>query len=268
MVGRNYEYGSTSRTYSKAEIEKKRLGAIIKRAGYKGGAAEVLRLLDSPGRSVGIRRQQRPALQVQVFTWTGTSNVPAIFTTGGSCLLLSAFAKGTPDYCRHTSETILYKVLIKMRLHIDQAFWGRCLKSKMDWWLVYDAAPTDKMPTTDDIFDRFYTTMPGLWMVKRDLSHRFIVKKSWCNVITVDGHDPSKNVITDKTFTAPSHIFVDSSKFYKKLGVRTEWKGGSSNGDITDIKKGALYIVGAPSYDFTVNVYAKFRIYFKSVGNQ
>ena len=49
--------------------------------------------------------------------------------------------------------------------------------------------------------------------------------------------------------------------------MKTEWKN-STGGDIGDLKTGALYIVGAPSYDFKVNCNAKFRVYFKSVGYQ
>ena len=180
---------------------------------------------------------------------------------------MTYFASGNGDNQRHTAETLMYKMLCKMRLYTDSSQWSRCMKYKMYFWFVYDAAPTGSMPTTETIFDRYSNNMPGLWLVKRDKAHRFIVKKHWSVVMTVSGFDVSKDVPNGKG-TAPGHVFVDSSKFYKKLGVRTEWKGGTTDGGIADIKKGALYLVGAPSYDFIVNVHAKFRVYFKSVGNQ
>ena len=47
----------------------------------------------------------------------------------------------------------------------------------MYWWLVYDASPGDRVPVTDFIFDRMKAHSPGLWMINRELCHRFVVKK-------------------------------------------------------------------------------------------
>ena len=105
---------------------------------------------------------------------------------------------------------------------------------------------------------------PGLWMIKRESCHRFVVKKKWSTVLTVAGCDFTKAEIAGKT---PVIGFVDQSMFFKKLGVKTEWKN-STGGDIRDLKTGALYIVGAPSYDFKVNCNVKFRVYFKSIDYQ
>ena len=65
----------------------------------------------------------------------------------------------------------------------------------------------------------------------------------------------------------PTDCQVDFNRFIKGLGVRTEWKN-STSGDIADIKAGALYLVIAPSNGVTLNVYARFKMYFKSIGNQ
>ena len=211
-------------------------------------------------------RRNRPALQVLVFTWSANQQ-PIQFASGGSVYLLTNFQRGDQDNKRHSAETSMYKLLVKMRMSTDSTQWDRCLKYKMYWWLIYDAEPVRQMSDCNTIFETYMAGMPGLWLVKRDMAHRFIVKKHWSVVMTVTGIDPSKAMPNGKCCT-PAHVFVDSSKFYKKLGVRTEWKGGTTGGQIADIKKGALYLVGAVSYDFKVNVSAKFRVYFKSVCNQ
>ena len=133
------------------------------------------------------------------------------------------------------------------------------MKHNMYWWLIYDTQHADSTPDTNMIFEKIVVNSPGLWIVKRDMCHRFIVKKKWKIVLTVGGFDVSKYV--------PAHFFVDQKKFFKKMGVRTDWQSNTS-GDTGAIKTGALYLVGAPSYVFKVNAYAKFRLYFKSVGNR
>ena len=65
----------------------------------------------------------------------------------------------------------------------------------------------------------------------------------------------------------PGNVFVDQRKFFRRLGVRTDWGSGQS-GEVAGIKSGALYLIGAPSYDFNVQAYAKFKMYFKSIGNR
>ena len=177
---------------------------------------------------------------------------------------MTTFPTGPAEYQRHTNTTITYKLLIKMRMWTDSSQWNRCIKYKMYWWLVYDASPGDRVPVTDFIFDRMKAHSPGLWMIKRELCHRFVVKKKWSIVLTIARCDLTKAKTAGKT---PVMGFVDQSMFFKKLGVKTEWKN-STGGDIGDLKTGALYIVGALSYDFKVNCNAKFRVYFKSVGYQ
>ena len=82
--------------------------------------------------------------------------------------------------------------------------------------------------------------------------------------LTVTGFDITK-AAPNGAF--PSNVFVDQRKFFRRLGVRTDWANGTT-GEVAGIKSGALYLVGAPAYDFNVQAYAKFKVYFKSVGNR
>ena len=260
-----YEYGESSARPTKAQkerAERNRKQALLRRAGYRDWN-EAVRDVRAPSRPYC---RNRPALQVLVFTWA-SNRQPVTFVSMGSVYLLTNFNRGDQDNQRHSAETLMYKMLIKMRLYTDKTQWTRCIKYKMYWWLVYDAAPVGQMPECSTIFETFIDGMPGLWLVNRDMAHRFIVKKHWSVVMIVTGCDVSVDLPNGRS-AVPAHVFVDSSKFYKKLGVRIEWKGGTTGGQIGDIKKGALYLVGAPSYDFKVQVSAKFRVYFKSVGNQ
>ena len=94
--------------------------------------------------------------------------------------------------------------------------------------------------------------------------HRFIVIKKWKSYLTVTGFDITKAA---PNVAFPGHVFVDQRKFFRRLGVRTDW-GNGTTGEVAGIKSGALYLVGAPAYDFNVQAYAKFKVYFNSVGNR
>ena len=146
---------------------------------------------------------------------------------------MSAFPTGPTEYQRHTNTTITYKLLSKMRMWTDSKYWGRCMKYKMYWWLIYDSARTYRVPVTDAIFDRMKASCPGIWLIKREMCHRFVVKKKWSTVLTVAGVDFTKDETGGKT---PSMGFVDQSKFFKKLGVRTEWKN-TTRGDIGEYRE-------------------------------
>lgn len=147
---------------------------------------------------------------------------------------------------------------------VDSKFLNYIATIRMYYWLVYDKAPTGTVPTAGAIFDSFLNTEPVTWTASRDVCHRFVVKKTWSVQLSTNGLDPSKAYTTP---AAPAKQVDRQTKFFKKLGVTTEWKN-TREGGIGDIKEGALYIVGAPSYGFTVNVNARFRVYFKSVGYQ
>ena len=74
--------------------------------------------------------------------------------------------------------------------------------------------------------------MPGLWLVKRDMAHRFIVKKHWSVVMTVTGCDVSVDLPNGRS-AVPAHVFVDSSKFNGNVGLRVVRSGISRRGHCT-----------------------------------
>ena len=227
---------------SKAEIEERRKAALIRRAGYKPSSNELLRMIDEAG--VSYNRRQRPSLQVASFTWGATNNQPAVFREGGSVYNMTAFPYGSSEAQRHSNQTILYKIMINMRIFTDSSQWNMCLKYNMYWWLVYDCQHADKAPEPKDIFEQIGVNSPGLWIVNREQCHRYIVKKKWKTVLSVAGFDVSKSTTGGYV---PCHVFVDQKKFFKKLGVRTDWQSNTS-GEVGAIKTGALYLIGAPSY--------------------
>jgi hypothetical protein len=94
-----------------------------------------------------------------------------------------------------------------------------------------------------------------------------VVKKTWTVMLECNGVDPSKAQSASYYGPGPCNQVKFVSKFFKRLGVSTEWKN-SSTGDVGDIKEGAMYIVVAPSQKSDVYVNGYFRVYFKSVGNQ
>jgi len=140
-------------------------------------------------------------------------------------------------------------------------------KFKMYFWIVYDKSPPGSLPTTATIFDTLYPNQPNTWTVGREVCHRFVVKKKWTVGLSSNGTDPTKAVAQGYTGPGPCEQFKTCNKFFKRLGVSTEWKN-SVGGDIGDIKQGAMYLVGAPEGGGVINVHARFRVYFKSVGNQ
>ena len=64
-------------------------------------------------------RRNRPALQLLVFTWASNGQ-PVTFVNTGSVYLLTNFNRGDQDNQRHSAETLMYKMLIKMRLYTDK----------------------------------------------------------------------------------------------------------------------------------------------------
>ena len=250
------------RNRSKAEIEERRKAALIRRAGYVPNSSSLLRMIDEAG--IPYNRRQRPLLQVATYTWGSTNNEPVGFSTGGSVYNMTNFPFGSAESQRHTNQTIVYKMLLNMRVFTASSQWARCMRYNMYWWLIYDVGHSNTAPSTDDIFEKIATNCPNLWMVKREMVHRFIVKKKWKTCLTVTGFDVTK-AAPNGAF--PGNVFVDQRKFFRRLGVRTDWGSGQS-GEVAGIKSGALYLIGAPSYDFNVQAYAKFKMYFKSVGNR
>ena len=250
------------RMRSKAEIEETRKAALIRRAGYVPSSESLLRMMTEPG--IPYNRRLRPSLQVATYTWGITNNEPTNFGTGGAVYNMTNFPFGSAESQRHTNQTIVYKMLINMRVFTHSGQWARCMKYNMYWWLIYDVSKSKEAPSTNDIFEKISTNTPNLWMVKREMVHRFIVKKKWKTCLTVTGFDITK-AAPNGAF--PGNVFVDQRKFFRRLGVRTDWANGTI-GEVAGIKSGALYLVRAPAYDFNVQAYAKFKVYFKSVRNR
>nr|CCI79625.1 coat protein [Chickpea chlorotic dwarf virus] len=216
-------------------------------------------------RSVSTRRE---SLQVATFSWT-SSGSGVKFSTGGAAYLVSNFPQGANDNCRHTNKTVLYKFLAKNTVYLDPSHYPKVFKCPFTFWLVYDRTPGASVPGTGDIFEgpSLFPANPWTWTVSRAACHRFVVKKTWQVMIESNGVDPAKAQSSSYYGPGPCNQVKSCNKFFKRLGVSTEWKN-SSTGDVGDIKEGALYIVGAPSQKSDVYVNGYFRVYFKSVGNQ
>ncbi|AFN80560.1 capsid protein [Digitaria ciliaris striate mosaic virus] len=204
------------------------------------------------------------ALQVQTFQYAEDQ----AFNAGGRALLLTAFTRGSAENQRKSQETITYKVSVSLGVSASSTVQKYCVKSQPICWLVYDKTPTgiaDLVPS--DIFDvpSGLTNWPCTWKVKREVSHRFVVKRRWPFTLSCNG----------STFTADytklpvpnTDNLVSVNRFAKGLGVRTEWKDTVS-AEASDIKGGALYIVLAPANGVVFTARGVIKVYFKSVGNQ
>ena len=211
---------------------------------------------------------RRESLQVATFTWT-TNGSGVKFSPGGAVFLINSFPQGANDNCRHTNKTVAYKFMCKNSVYLDSAHWPKVFRAPFTFWLVYDKNPGSSLPGTSDIFDGAATFKdnPWTWSVSRAVCHRFVVKKTWTCVVESNGVDPGKAQSSSYYGPGPCNQVKTCSKFFKRLGVSTEWKN-SATGDVGDIKEGALYIIGAPSQKSDVYVNGYFRVYFKSVGNQ
>nr|QRG29208.1 CP [Pteris mastrevirus A] len=176
----------------------------------------------------------------------------------------TAYTFGSGDYQRHTQTTMTYKMQSHMDVTLAANYWVYSRNMQMYWWLVYDKTPTGTLPTTSQIFDTLYKERHVTWMVNRDVCHRFVVKKKWTTSLSSNGVSADK---INETVCALAKQSVNQVKLFKRLGVKTEWKN-TTTGEIGDVKAGALYLVGAPTDGFKINLYGRFRMYFKSVGNQ
>ncbi|ADQ52695.1 V1 [Chickpea redleaf virus] len=211
---------------------------------------------------------KRDALQVATFSWT-SSGSGVKFSAGGGVFLMTNYPQGANDNCRHTNSTITYKLMTKNTVFLDSSVWPLVCRVPVVFWLVYDKFPGASLPSTGDIFDGPvpFKNNPWVWTVSRAVCHRFVVKKTWTVILESNGVDPTKKQSSSYYGPGPCNQWRVSNKFFKRLGVSTEWKN-SSTGDVGDIKEGALYIVVAPSQSCDVYVNGYFRVYFKSVGNQ
>ncbi|AFD63072.1 coat protein [Tobacco yellow dwarf virus-A] len=242
--------------------KKGRYGKTYQALGVKS-QRELEQLVNQPGRPVSNRR---PALQVAEYLWT-TNKAGVTFSPGGSTFLITNYPQGANENCRHTNRTITYKMAVKTWVALDGSMVSRVAKFPIYFWLVYDKNPGDSNPSPSAIFDSLYQDQPGTWTVTRNVCHRFVVKKTWSCMLESNGVDPNAKQGSSYYGPGPCYQWRHVTKFFKRLGVSTEWKN-SSTGDVADIKEGALYLVCAPGGGATVRVGGRFRMYFKSVGNQ
>ena len=73
----------------------------------------------------------RPSLQVASFTWGATNGQPAVFKEGGGVYNMTNFPFGSSESNRHSNQTILYKLMINMRVFTDSTQHGYCMKHNM-----------------------------------------------------------------------------------------------------------------------------------------
>ncbi|AGT45431.1 capsid protein [Chickpea chlorosis virus-B] len=224
---------------------------------------ELEHLVNQPGRPVVNRR---PSLHVAEYLWT-KNKAGVTFSPEGSIFLFTNYPQGANENCRHTNRDYTYKMSLKAWVALDGSMVARVAKFPVYFWLVYDKNPGDSNPSPSAIFDTLYQDQPGTWTVTRNVCHRFVVKKSWSVMLESNGIDPSKAQSSSYYGPGPCNNWRQMNKFFKRLGVSTEWKN-SSTGDVADIKEGAMYLVVAPSGGATIKVGGRFRMYFKSVGNQ
>ncbi|ADT91303.1 coat protein [Bromus catharticus striate mosaic virus] len=203
------------------------------------------------------------SLQVQTFLWAEDQS----FNTGGGCRLLTSFTRGSGENQRKSQETITYKVAVNLGISASTTVQKYCLTSHPICWLVYDKTPGIADLTPTDIFDvpTGLNNWPSTWKVKREASHRFVVKRRWPFRLSVNGSTFSADYT--KLPVPNTDNLCTINRFAKGLGVRTEWKDTVS-ADASDIKGGALYIVLAPANGLVFTARGVIKVYFKSVGNQ
>ena len=111
----------------------------------------------------------RPSLQVASFTWGATNNQPVVFTEGGGIYNMTNFPFGSSENQRHTNQTILYKIMINMRVFTDSSQWSYCMKHNMYWWLIYDTQHADSTSNTNLMFEKLNVNCPNPHFLKKFL---------------------------------------------------------------------------------------------------
>lgn len=217
---------------------------------------------------------RRPALQVLQQQWI-LPDSKIINISGGAVYHINQYKAGSGDDCRHANQTITYKMDFAGCLWVDDDTARLVMPIRCYFWLIYDAEPRGVLPATTDIFNMPWTHIPATWKVTRSYCHRFVIKRKWTIDLTSDGTVPGTKTRLQYPVVGGKNI-VDFKKFFTKLRASTEWMN-TGDGQIGDIKKGALYVVAAArqglgsdsaSMKIGVNFAAESRLYFKSVGNQ
>lgn len=237
-----------------------------KRKGQWSGAKRTIkrRRPVAPPLSRGITKL--PALQKIIFQPANPSSGWSWPVTGIS-VLLSKFQRGSDDANRKTNDTVIYNVDVNLIADIDDTQKKYVNKSWGMVFLVYDAQPQGTQPGAGDIFDidGGYATNPIAWRVKRNLTHRFVVKRKYKILMEVNGID-RKTQATNGMGVFPCNNVPSIQHFVKGLNVRTEWKNTAGDG-YGDISKGGLVMICVPAGGLIGQVRGDVRVYFKSVGN-
>ncbi|AIT39767.1 capsid protein [Switchgrass mosaic-associated virus 1] len=241
-----------------------------KRARVEPWPPELTRLGYTPRDTVlrGTRRRDgRPSLQVINYTWKNDGSAVTI-GNGGGVYLLTEFPRGDAEDQRHTGETLTYKVSLNLQFAVQEDYRKYCNRAQNMVFLVYDAQPTGTNPKITDIFhiaaSQFFP-IPATWMVSRENSHRFVIKRKWMFITEVNGSGTAKDYTNAPCY--PAHFSLIFKRFVQRLGVRTEWKN-STEGGIGAISKGAMYLIIAPGNGMPLEARGNIRLYFKSIGNQ
>ena len=189
--------------------------------------------------------------------------------------MVNTIDPGTGDDQRAKHTTMLYKMKFNVILWPNNTTANIVGPFRVNFWLVYDAAPTGTIPKLTDIFDVGYQKWGNTWQVSRSNVHRFVVKRKW----HVD-YQSSGVPVGKKQTTGVEDFFVrnvvECNMMIEKLRVKTEWLN-TTQGTIADVKKGALYLCcntrQMPSGDSVTTtcitlMQGTTRLYFKCLGNQ
>ena len=177
---------------------------------------------------------------------------------------MTVYPAGPGEDHRHTNTTMTYKMSLNLEIQVHPDYYTRACTWTIHWFIVVDMAPAGTLPAISDIFDNQFANAPQTWLVNRAQSRRFVIKHRWHNQLSTNGIDPTKVCTSGVT---PANFYIPVNLFYDKLACKTEWKSVST-GLLADIKSGALYLIGAPRANVKFQVQGKFRMYFKSIGNQ
>ncbi|BAA00833.1 unnamed protein product [Miscanthus streak virus - [91]] len=222
---------------------------------------------------------KRAPLQIRSYAWetpaTATTPSGPISITDGTIFMCNTIDPGTGDDQRSRHTTMLYKMSLNVVLWPGATTAQIVGPFRVNFWLVYDAAPTGVVPKLTDIFDVAYPKWGNTWQVSRSNVHRFIVKRKWKVDYQSSGVPVGKRQSSGVEY-APVNNVVECNKFFEKLRVKTEW-ANTSTGAIGDVKKGALYLCAntrqMPAGDSvttscTTMMQGSTRLYFKVLGNQ
>ncbi|AUF71981.1 putative coat protein [Tomato apical leaf curl virus] len=190
-----------------------------------------------------IPRGPKKNTRDKVYTFTSYK----AFSDLGGVWLLNGFAQGLGNNQRNGSVEIIRA--LNLRLGVAIAEGATALNFARDWnctwYVIADQSPGSTIPAFSDIFTTGSAAVDGLEYIPDDMHLRFQIKMKGKLKFITSGVSYS-TAVTSKTGYNKCHDIV--RKFKSKLNVRTDYDSNSSGGAITDIKKGALYLVINPEF--------------------